>query len=358
MFGKNDELVDQSYQHNTAPAQDTSFGSAGGDFMSAPAPQPQEYAAQQAPAAEAPAMDFLQPQQQTPTFAAPAEPAPAAPEPMQYEAAAAPETPAEAAPAFDTPIPDSMSFSARFGNQQAQPAPAMDAAPQAAAQEDFGETVIGEGAPVGVSPETLAQERSEVPQPFTQTPDFSQIAGESPSVVADAVAEEEQPAQAAPQNAFDKTGAALRHADVLSASGKTRIQAVALDSLVTRAQGGDEKAAGQLQSHGFELLENLAEGLTAGSQGLEAVVNAAAALIDEGHVTPADSKAQQTDALKTIAAGVAMQGHAAATGMEKAALAEQQQAAAQAERARPKSHTEIVESARSANEQGAPGQYL
>lgn len=341
MFGKNDELVDQNYQHTAAPhaAQDTSFGSVGGDFMSAAAPQPQA----EMPAA-APDLDFSQ--QQAPTFAAPVQPVEAA----AVEAPAEDMPPIGQTPDFDTPVPESMSFSARFGNS----APAA-AVPAAIIDEP---AVMGEGAPANVAPEAFVERPQPAPT-FSQAPDLSQVAGDSAMSVVDAAPEEEAPSA---QDAFGKASAALQNPEVQSAGGKTRIQAVALDSLVTRAQGGDEKATAQLHTHGFELLEKLADGLPAGSQALDAVVNAAAALIDEGHVAPADSKAQQTEALQVIATGVNMQGQAAARTYNDASQAAQQQAAAQAERARPKTHAEILESAREANardaENGMGERYL
>lgn len=90
MFGKNDALVDNSYKHATATpeAQDTSFGSAGGDFMAAP----------QAPA-EHPSFDSREPQmaapeQPAPSFEAPAQPVAEAPAAPQFsDAPAAPDTP-------------------------------------------------------------------------------------------------------------------------------------------------------------------------------------------------------------------------------------------------------------------------
>lgn len=299
MFGKNDDMVDQSYQHSATPAQDTSFGSASGDdFMSAPSPTMQA-----APAAqEAPSLEF--PQTEAPTFAAPPQPVqydePAAPAPATVAAEEpAPQSYAPAAPAEEMPpVPDSLSFSARFGNQQAPAVPQPEPSVSVVTGED---EIIGEGAPVGVAPETLLTEQNEVAEPYTQTPDFRQIAGESASTVGDASIDMEVPAEDV--NAFEKTTAALNHPDVQSAGGKTRIQAVALGSLIGRAQGSDEQALAQLQTHGFELLEKLADGLAPGSAGLNNLVDAAAALIDEGVVQVVNGPApqQQTEKMEEVA---------------------------------------------------------
>lgn len=340
MFGKNDTLVDNSYKHASAapqPVQDTSFGSAGGDFMAAP------HAAGQ-PSFEAVAPQMAEQEYTAPQFDAPQ------PEAMVAEAPAYQEPHAFAeAPAAEAPAPSSrtttMSFSEMMAMRsapQAQPeAPepavmdaAMDAAPveaaapapteafpvQDTAAEDFAQFAE---APAAETPadaflaEAPAPTAEPAPQEYAEAP--APAEAEVAETAMDAY-EEAVPQQAEMQpEMHDAQLATLQQAsqafaaeELVQTGGKTRLQAAALKVLVDKAQTQDENALAQLNTHGFELLEKLAEGMRPGSDALNAVVESAAALISADLVVPADSRAQQIDALQVIANGVGLQGQVAA----------------------------------------------
>jgi hypothetical protein len=308
MFGKDDSLVDKSYQPSVAPqpANEMGFGSAGGDFMSAPA----------TPAS--PALDFEAQPAYTPApqndFMQQAEPAAPA-----FDTAPLADAPAEMATPHEQPassVPDSMSFSQRFGSQaepeatapeaemQAppaadpfayaeEPAPAMEqpaeAAPSTAyAQDDEALPAFGdfqpqepvadqeaafESAPEGVAP-TETDIAAAMDAPLTET----------------TIAEPEAfpPQQTADERliALQQAAIALGSEAMAKADGSTRIQATALKVLVEKAQREDGTALDQLSNHGFSMLEKLASGLQPGSPALDQVVESATALISSELVAP------------------------------------------------------------------------
>lgn len=326
MFGKNDDWVDNSYKHATATpqtAQDTSFGSAGGDF--APA-------GQQAPA-EHPSFDSREPEmvaaeQPAPSFEAPAQPVTEAPAAPQFS-----DSPASAeAPAAPSPQTTNMSFSEMMAMRgQQQPAatefetatPAGDgvAAMEGPAAQDFAPAAI-EAQPEPATPETAQAALDELSA-------LAQVEPEAPAYEPEASAAEATPAEEAPVEelaavaqaeampaeqlaALQQASQALSDEELAQTGGKTRLQATALKVLVDKAQGQDGNALAQLSTHGFELLEKLTEGMRPGSPALNAVVESAGALISADLVVPADSRAQQTEALQAIAHGVGLQGEVAA----------------------------------------------
>lgn len=350
MFGKNDDLVDQNYQASASPqaaAQDMSFGSAGGDFMSA-APLPADAPRNQIPAAEpAPTLDV--PVQE----AAPqsAEPQPYAP-PAQEE----------------THVPESMSFSARFGNRTA---PAAQTPEPVSA--DLGTAPQGEipSLPAGFHTQPVPVTTPTYEQPLdvaaivngSAEQEATRAHGGEMQAFETAPAIAEQSYSPDPQTAaLEHAAAAVADSNLADASGKARIQAAAITTLVNASLEGNDAAKSQLSAHGFEMFEKLADNLPPASDTLNAVVEATAELMNNGLVSPIDGKAQQNNALEIIAQGMSQQGMAAAYAQNSAMQAAAQQQAAQAERTRPKSHAEIVESARIANEydaeRGVNGAYL
>lgn len=333
MFGKNDALVDNSYTHTASPqaAQETEFGAAGGDFMTAPTP-PQAQAS-------------ITPVQPLPEAPAPAEAYTPQPEAPQAEAPqAAPQSAAVSSDGRTT----TMSFSemmARRGQQQQAPvteAPAAEAAPQPAAYDELPEAPAMDAAPAP-SYQTDAQSAPAFAPPPVEAEPFEQAVEEQPAMEeapqfdAEGLAEYEAHAAEADQQELaamqglvdemqaeqgglsaEQNGAlqqvvdALNHEDVSRANGKTRVQAAALKVLTQKAQSQDENALAQLSTHGFELLEKISEGLPSRSEALDQLVDGVGALVGADLIVAADSKAQQTDALLAVAHGVGMQGQVAA----------------------------------------------
>lgn len=331
MFGKNDALVDNSYTHTASPqaAQETEFGAAGGDFMTAPTPQ--------APASITP----VQPLQE----------APAQPETYAPQADAPQAAPQSAAVSSDGRT-TTMSFSemmARRGQQQAPAAeapapqaPLAEAAPEAATYDELPEAPAMDAAPApSYQTDTQSAPAFAPPpveaEPFEQAVEEQPVMEEAPQMDAEGVeqyeayaAEADQQELAAMQGLVDEmqaeqgglsaeqTGAlqqvvdSLNHEDISRANGKTRVQAAALKVLTQKALSQDENALAQLSTHGFELLEKISEGLPSRSEALDKLVDGVGALVGADLIVPADSKAQQTDALLAVAQGVGMQGQVAA----------------------------------------------
>jgi hypothetical protein len=342
MFGKNDALVDNSYTHTASPqaAQESEFGAAGGDFMTAPTPQ--------APASITP----VQPLQE-----APAQPETYAPQPEAPQAAPAAEAAPQSAAVSSDGRTTTMSFSemmARRGQQQAPAAeapapqaplaeaPVAEAAPEAAAYDELPEAPAMDAAPApSYQTDTQSAPAFAPPpveaEPFEQAVEEQPAMDEAPQMDAEGVeqyeayaAEADQQELAAMQGLVDEMQAeqgglsaeqngalqqvadSLNHEDVSRANGKTRVQAAALKVLVQKAQSQDENALAQLSTHGFELLEKISEGLPSRSEALDQLVEGVGALVGADLIVAADSKAQQTDALLAVAHGVGMQGQVAA----------------------------------------------
>lgn len=333
MFGKNDAMVDKSYKHTTATpeAQETSFGTAGGDFMAAP------QAAAEHPSFDSREPEMAAPEQPAPSFEPPAQPVAEAPAAPQFS-----DAPAVAeAPAAPSPQTTTMSFSEMMAMRDGQPqqAPAAEfetAAPAgegAAAMEDPAAQDFAQAAPAApeAQPEPAAPESAQAALDELAALAQAEPAAEAEAPVyePEAPAAEVTPAEEAPLEelaavaqaeampaeqlaALQQASQALSDEELAQTGGKTRLQATALKVLVDKAQGQDGNALAQLSTHGFELLEKLTEGMRPGSPALNAVVESAGALINADLVVPADSRAQQTEALQAIAHGVGLQGEVAA----------------------------------------------
>lgn len=326
MFGKNDDWVDNSYKHATATpqtVQDTSFGSAGGEFAPVETPPPAEH-----PSFDSREPQMAAPEQSEPSFEAPAQPIAEAPVAPQFS-----DAPAVAeAPVAPSPQTTNMSFSEMMAmRSQQQPAaaefetaaPAGDgvATMEDPAAQDFA-PATPEAQPEPAAPETAQAALDELSALAQAEPEAPAYEPEAPA--AEAAPAEEAPleelaavaqAEAMPAEqlaALQQASQALSDEELAQTGGKTRLQATALKVLVDKAQGQDGNALAQLSTHGFELLEKLTEGMRPGSPALNAVVESAGALISADLVVPADSRAQQTEALQAIAHGVGLQGEVAA----------------------------------------------
>lgn len=373
MFGKNDTLVDNGYRHTTKQpaAQNSEFGHAGGDFMTAP----QSAAAQQYPTPQHlepqhVAPEHIEPQAEAPAFAAaPTESAPYVPTATQTEfVSEQPQHAVSSAPP-STSQTKTMSFSemmARRGQQSpAAETPSFD---MEAEQENYQEAYAEAPAetPAEAPAEEMQHEVYSAPEAPAEEAGFEMPAEapaaealqetyDSPLAYADAAPQMDEPAPEAeataeaPQESYDipaDMGAeitetptqapaaeetteqmkalqlayeALTSEEIDKTSGKTRVQAAALKVLVEKAYGQDENALSQLSTHGFELLEKVAEGLPPASHTLDKLVESVGALVGNELIVAADSKAQQTDALLGIAQGVGLQGQVAAIQHEQTA---------------------------------------
>lgn len=295
MFGKIDDgLVDSSYQTTASaqPAADTSFGSAGGDFMSAPAaPLPafeQQAAAPMPSFTEAPAAT-------EPSFAEPAMTAAPAPAPLP-EPAFEPE--ASFAPT-EPQIPDELSFSQRFGQAEPAPAPMPEPAPEAfASQEPAAVPSFSDyTAEPSIAPEAPMEAFAEPAPEAAPAPDLMAAepapAYEEPAAFAPEEPQAESYSTSPKEDALQQAAAALGSEVMAHANGGARIQAIALKILVEKAQREDGTAIAQLNSHGFQMLTDLAAGLPVGSPALDKVVESAEALFSSELVTPTTPQRQQ-----------------------------------------------------------------
>lgn len=325
MFGKNDPMEDKAYQANATPtpAQNTEFGSAGDDFMSAPQPAPAAPEVTQAFTPEQPVpQEFAPAPVMDATPQAPTMPeaiAEATPEPMEA-------APLEASPqlAAENAQPHAPSFSAHFGtpttNDHAQHHQAPPAEPAIAeeAVPSFSEAPQAQEAPV--EPAVAA------PTPQEQAPEIA----EAPP--AEALATPEAPAQEA--SAIASALAVLQSSEAQTTlTGNGPIKSAQLEHLLVHAEQGNTGAQHALLAEGLGLLSDVAASSSTPDFG-QNLKAATIALLDEGVISPISLESQQA-----------------------------QQQNATPEPRKPMTHQETVESAREMNrlaeENGIhTGQYL